>query len=95
KRLAKEGSKLYLEGTDDSLTGSVVTLDACDRSFSRFTGYLPGEAIKCVTFNPARCLRIEYRKGTLRPDGDRDLMILNRSSNVLRMGHGKGLWKKE
>ncbi|KAH9955018.1 hypothetical protein BC827DRAFT_1142175 [Russula dissimulans] len=94
KRLVKEGFKLYLEGTD-TLAGSVVTLDACVRNFSRFTGCSLGEAIKCVTFNPARCLGIENRKGTLRPGTDADLVILNRSGSVLGTWvRGKEVWKK-
>lgn len=95
KRFVKEGVKLYLEGTD-TLAGSVVTLDTCVRNFSRFTGCSLGEAIKCVTFNPARCLGIEDRKGTLRPGADADLVILDRSGNVLSTWvRGKEVWKKE
>ncbi|KAH9955003.1 hypothetical protein BC827DRAFT_1142221, partial [Russula dissimulans] len=88
KRLVKEGFKSHFEGSD-TLAGSffcrlnVVTLDACDHSYSRFTGCSPGEAIKCVTFNPARCLGIGNQKGMLRPGADADLVILNRSGNVL------------
>lgn len=95
KRFVKEGVKLYLEGTD-TLAGSVVTLDTCVRNFSRFTGCSLGEAITCVTFNPARCLGIEDRKGTLRPGADADLVILDRSGNVLSTWvRGKEVWKKE
>ncbi|KAF8504721.1 Metallo-dependent hydrolase [Russula emetica] len=95
KRFVKEGVKLYLEGTD-TLAGSVVTLDTCVRNFSRFTGCSLGEAIKCVTFNPALCLGIEDRKGTLRPGADADLVILDRSGNVLSTWvRGKEVWKKE
>ncbi|KAG6857184.1 hypothetical protein H0H87_008249 [Tephrocybe sp. NHM501043] len=53
QRFVKEGYKLYLEGTN-TLAGSVVTMDACVRNFSRFTGCSLGEAIKCATFNPAK-----------------------------------------
>ena len=75
---------------------SVVTLDTCVRNFSRFTGCSLGEAIKCVTFTPARCLGIENRKGTLRPGADADLVILDRSGNVLSTWvGGKEVWKKE
>lgn len=95
KRFVKEGAKLYLEGTD-TLAGSVVTLDSCVRNFSRFTGCSLGEAIKCVTFNPARCLGIEDRKGTLRAGADADLVVLDRSGNVLSTWvRGKEVWKKE
>ena len=55
-----------------------------------------GEAIKCVTFNPARYLGIDNRKGNLRSEADADLVILDRSGNVLGTWvKGKILWKKE
>ncbi|KAH9949267.1 Metallo-dependent hydrolase [Amylocystis lapponica] len=95
KRFVKEGDKLYLEGTD-TLAGSVVTLDKCVRNFSRFTGCSLGEAIKCATFNPAKCLGIENKKGTLRAGADADLVVLDRSGNVLSTWvRGKQAWKKE
>ncbi|KAF5354888.1 hypothetical protein D9756_005465 [Leucocoprinus leucothites] len=82
QRYVKEGDRLYLEGTD-TLAGSVVTLDKCVRNFSRFTGCSFGEAIKCATYNPAKCLGIENKKGTLRPGADADLVVLSRQGRVL------------
>ncbi|OBZ65838.1 putative N-acetylglucosamine-6-phosphate deacetylase [Grifola frondosa] len=82
KRFVKSGDKLYLEGTD-TLAGSVVTLDKCVRNFSRFTGCSLGEAIKCATYNPAKCFGLENKKGTLRPGADADLVVLDRRGNVL------------
>lgn len=94
KRFVKEGDKLYLEGTD-TLAGSVVTLDKCVRNFSRFTGCSLGEAIKCATYNPARCLGIEKRKGTLRPGADADLVVLSRQGDVLSTWvRGKEVWTR-
>ncbi|OCH93479.1 Metallo-dependent hydrolase [Obba rivulosa] len=94
KRFVKEGDKLYLEGTD-TLAGSVVTLDKCVRNFSRFTGCSLGEAIKCATFNPAKCLGIEDRKGTLRPGADADLVVLDRKGYVQSTWvKGKEVWKR-
>ncbi|KAI0919327.1 hypothetical protein AcV5_002278 [Taiwanofungus camphoratus] len=94
KRFVKQGDKLYLEGTD-TLAGSVVTLDKCVRNFSRFTGCSLGEAIKCATFNPAKCLGIENKKGTLRPGADADLVVLDRKGNVLSTWvKGKEAWRK-
>ncbi|KAI0827641.1 Metallo-dependent hydrolase [Trametes gibbosa] len=95
KRFVKAGDKLYLEGTD-TLAGSVVTLDKCVRNFSRFTGCSLGEAIRCATFNPARCLGLENRKGTLRPGADADLVVLDRQGKVLSTWvAGKEVWTKE
>ena len=49
-----------------------------------------------MTFNPARCLGIEKRKGTLCPGADADLVILDRSGNVLGTWvRGSEVWKKE
>ncbi|KAI0036148.1 Metallo-dependent hydrolase [Vararia minispora EC-137] len=108
KRFVKEGEKLYLEGTDtlagrhvNSLlaaqlpTSPVVTLDKCVRNFSRFTGCSLGEAIKCATFNPAKCLGIENRKGTLRPGADADLVVLDRTGHVVSTWvAGKQVWAR-
>lgn len=95
KRFVKEGDKLYLEGTN-TLAGSVVTLDKCVRNFSRFTGCSLGEAIKCATYNPAKCLGIENRKGTLRPGADADFVVLDRKGNVLNTWvKGKKVWSKD
>ncbi|KAH8828360.1 Metallo-dependent hydrolase [Flagelloscypha sp. PMI_526] len=82
KRFVKEGDKLYLEGTD-TLAGSVVTMDKCVRNFSHFTGCGLGHAIRCATYNPARCLGIEHRKGTLRSNADADFVVLNHTGKVL------------
>ncbi|KAH7928657.1 carbohydrate esterase family 9 protein [Leucogyrophana mollusca] len=82
RRFYKEGDKLYVEGTT-TLAGSVITLDKCVRNFSRFTGCSLGEAIKCATYNPAKCLGIENKKGTLRAGADADLVVLDRQGNVV------------
>ncbi|PPQ64933.1 hypothetical protein CVT26_015652 [Gymnopilus dilepis] len=94
KRFVKEGERLYLEGTT-TLAGSVVTLDKCVRNFSRFTGCSLGEAIKCATYNPAKCLGIEDKKGTLRPGAHADFVILDRQGIVLSTWvRGKEVWSK-
>ncbi|KAH8108982.1 Metallo-dependent hydrolase [Phellopilus nigrolimitatus] len=59
RRVVKEGVRLYIEGTD-TLAGSVVTLDTCVRNFARFTGCTLGEALKCATYNPAKCVFTFY-----------------------------------
>ncbi|KDR75676.1 hypothetical protein GALMADRAFT_248289 [Galerina marginata CBS 339.88] len=95
KRFVKEGERLYLEGTT-TLAGSVVTLDHCVRNLSRFTGCSLGEAIKCATYNPAKCLGIEDKKGTLRPGAHADLVVLNRQGIVLSTWvRGKKVWANE
>ncbi|KAK0190972.1 carbohydrate esterase family 9 protein [Armillaria mellea] len=93
KRFVKEGDKLYLEGTN-TLAGSVVTLDKCVRNFTRFTGCDMGQAIKCATVNPAKCLGIEDRKGTLRPGADADLVVLDKQGYVQSTWvRGRQVWE--
>jgi len=90
----KEGDKTYLEGTT-ILVGSVVSLDKCVRNFSSFTGCSLGEAIKCATYNPAKCLGIENKKGTLRPGAHADLVVLDKKGTVLSTWiRGKQTWPK-
>lgn len=94
RRFYKEGDKLYLEGTT-TLAGSVVTMDKCVRNFARFTGCTLGEAIKCATLNPAKCLGIENVKGTLRPGAHADLVVLDRHGRVLSTWvMGKMVWER-
>ncbi|KAF9243169.1 carbohydrate esterase family 9 protein [Melanogaster broomeanus] len=95
RRFYKEGDKLYLEGTT-TLAGSVITLDKCVRNFARFTGCSLGEAIKCATLNPAKCLGIENKKGSLRAGADADLIVLDRQGEVLGTWvKGKMVWEKK
>ncbi|KAF7976438.1 hypothetical protein HWV62_6869 [Athelia sp. TMB] len=90
----KAGARLYLEGTD-TLAGSVVTMDTCVRNFVKFTGCTLGEAVRCATFNPAQCLGIADRKGTLRPGADADLVVLDDAGRVLSTWvAGREVWTR-
>ncbi|KAI6046443.1 carbohydrate esterase family 9 protein [Pisolithus marmoratus] len=94
RRFYKDGDRLYLEGTT-TLAGSVVTMDKCVRNFSRFTGCSLAEAIKCATLNPARCLGIEDKKGSLRSGAHADLVVLDRHGEVLSTWvMGKMVWER-
>ncbi|KAG9127902.1 hypothetical protein FRC07_007748 [Ceratobasidium sp. 392] len=94
KRLVKDGDKLFIEGTD-TLAGSVVTLPKCIRNFMAFTSTTLGQAIKCATYNPAKCLGIEARKGTLRAGADADLVVMSLEGEVLSTWvSGKLAWSK-
>jgi N-acetylglucosamine-6-phosphate deacetylase len=83
QKFVKDGDRLFLEGTD-TLAGSVVTLDKCVRNFTAFTGATLGDSIRCATYNPARCLGLEKRKGTLRAGADADLVVFDKEGNVLQ-----------
>jgi N-acetylglucosamine-6-phosphate deacetylase len=92
KRLVKSGDKLYIEGTD-TLAGSVVTLPTCVRNFALFTSSTIAQAILCATLNPARCLGIENKKGTLRAGADADFVVLSKEGDVQATWvAGKEVW---
>ncbi|KZS86806.1 Metallo-dependent hydrolase [Sistotremastrum niveocremeum HHB9708] len=96
KNLVRRGYKLFIEGSD-TLAGSAVSMDSCIQNFARFTGCGLGEAIKCATYNPARCLRIENKKGTLRPGADADLTVIDPvGGDVLSVWvDGREVWSRE
>jgi len=95
KRLVKSGERLFIEGTD-TLAGSVVTMDTCVRKFKVFTSTSIGQAILCATYNPAKCLGIENKKGTLRGNADADFAVLNHEGKVLSTWvAGREVWKRE
>lgn len=94
RRFYKDGDRLYLEGTT-TLAGSVVTMDKCVQNFSRFTGCSLAEAVKCATLNPAKCLGIENKKGSLRSGAHADLVVLDRRGEVLSTWvMGKMVWER-
>ncbi|KAF9519366.1 carbohydrate esterase family 9 protein [Hydnum rufescens UP504] len=96
RRIVKEGDKIFLEGTD-TLAGSIITLDACVRNFSLFTSTPLSCAIRCATYNPAKCLGIENKKGTLRPGADADLVVLDRNDGTVLSTWvaGKMVWSRK
>lgn len=83
-------------GLSINRTLSVVTLDACVRNFSLFTSTSLSSAIKCATYNPAKCLGIENIKGTLRPGADADLVVLDKNEGTILSTWvaGKRVWSK-
>jgi len=90
----KSGSRLYLEGTD-TLAGSCVSMDVCVRNLVKFTGCSLGEAVRCATWNPAQCLGIEHRKGTLAPGADADLVVLDDGGHVFSTWvKGREVWAR-
>jgi N-acetylglucosamine-6-phosphate deacetylase len=66
------------------LAGSVLTLDRAVRNIMSFAGWKLQQAIRLVTCNPARCLGISPRKGTVAPGCDADLVILTPAGEIVQ-----------
>ncbi|KAF2429164.1 Metallo-dependent hydrolase [Tothia fuscella] len=74
-RLVKNGHILTLEGSD-KLAGSSITLIECVNNFLKWSGTSFAQALGTVTSTPSRMLGLENCKGTLEPDADADLVVL-------------------
>ena len=75
-RFVKKGSLLTLEGTD-KIAGSSASLIECVSNFWTWTHASIPEVIKSVTSTPAEMLGIQHIKGTLNPDADADMLVLD------------------
>ena len=70
--------------SDGRLAGSVLTLDRAIRNTIDFAGVSLQHAIRMSTFNPARVLGIEKRKGILTSGADADITVFTPKGEVIR-----------
>lgn len=69
--------------SDGTLAGSVLKMNSALQNFIKFTGCSLTDAIQCASENPARALRIYDKKGSIAPNKDADLVILDEKLNVV------------
>jgi N-acetylglucosamine-6-phosphate deacetylase len=67
--------------SEGNLAGSTLTLDRALRNIVRL-GATVAEALRMLTLNPATLLGIEHKKGTLRPNADADIVLLNEALEI-------------
>jgi N-acetylglucosamine-6-phosphate deacetylase len=75
---------------EGKLAGSTLTLDRAVRHLVGL-GIPLGDAVRMATWNPARVLGIERRKGTLAAGADADLLLLDAKLHVARV-MVRGVW---
>ncbi len=68
--------------TDNTLAGSVLTLDKAVKNLVKYAGIPAHEAIRMASLNPARVLKLEHKKGILATGKDADIIIMNRDFDV-------------
>jgi N-acetylglucosamine-6-phosphate deacetylase len=68
-------------GAEGRLAGSTLTLDRALRNIVKL-GTSLGDALRMLTLNPATLLGIEHKKGTLRPNADADIVLLNSALEI-------------
>lgn len=64
------------------LAGSVLTLDRAIRNVMDFAGWTLQNAVRLATYNPARVLGVEKRKGIIASGADADFAILDAQGEV-------------
>ena len=68
---------------DGTLAGSVLTLDKAVKNVVSKIKVPITDAIQMVTFNPAKCINIEDKKGSLEAGKDADIVILDKKLEVV------------
>src|SRR6202790_1092848 len=67
--------------SEGKLAGSTLTLDRALRNIVNL-GVPLADALRMLTLNPATLLGIEFKKGSLRPGADADILLLDEALNV-------------
>jgi N-acetylglucosamine-6-phosphate deacetylase len=70
--------------SEGKLAGSTLTLDRALRNIVDL-GVPLADALRMLTLNPATLLGIEFKKGSLRPGADADILLLDESLNVTQV----------
>ena len=78
--MLEKGSLINQKG---NLAGSVLTLEKAVKNFMDFTGCELTDALRMATYNPARYLGINKRKGSIYPGKDADLVALTPDLDVV------------
>ncbi|HOJ78922.1 MAG TPA: N-acetylglucosamine-6-phosphate deacetylase [Bacillota bacterium] len=72
-----------LTDSNGRLSGSNITLDKAVKYFWEITGCELTDAFRLATYNPAKMLGINKKKGSLYPGKDADLIVLNSDLDVV------------
>ena len=67
--------------SEGRLAGSTLTLDRALRNIVKL-GVPLADALRMLTLNPAALLGIEFKKGSLRPGADADILLLDEGLNI-------------
>ena len=76
-------NKGSLTNQNGDLAGSVLTLEQAVKNFMDYTGCELTDALRMATYNPARYLGINKRKGSVYPGKDADLVALTPDFEVV------------
>lgn len=79
-----------------TLAGSVLTMDKAVKNMTNKVGISLPKAIQMASFNPAKSIGIDDKKGSLEPGKDADIVILNKNLETeLTIVAGKIVYRKK
>ena len=91
--IVTQGQAKLKNGT---LAGSVLTMDKAVKNLVTKVGISLLNAVQMASYNPAKCLGIDDRKGSLELYKDADIVILNKNLETeLTMVAGKVVYKRK
>ena len=80
---------------DGTLAGSVLTMDKAVKNMVNKIGIQLPKAIQMASYNPAKSIGIENKKGSIEPGKDADIVILNKNLETeLTMVAGKVVYRR-
>lgn len=95
------GQKCYIKNgvamlpDESAFAGSVCTADRCVRTMYKLAGVSITDAVRMMTYNPAKVMGIQKRKGVLAKGYDADIVIFDQDVNVKAViVNGNLLFKK-
>jgi len=81
---------------DGTLAGSVLTMDKAVRTMVNKIGIQLPKAIQMASYNPAKSIGIDDKKGSLEPGKDADIVILNKNLETeLTIVTGKIVYRRK
>jgi len=81
---------------DGTLAGSVLTMDKAVKNMVNKVGIQLSKAIQMASFNPAKSIGVDDKKGSLEPGKDADIVILNKNLEAeLTMVAGKIVYRRK
>jgi N-acetylglucosamine-6-phosphate deacetylase len=65
--------------SDGTIAGSILTMDQALRNMLQMTGVTLQQAVRMLTLNPARAIRVAHRKGCLQAGYDADVLVFDQA----------------
>ena len=93
KIIVKQGQARLASGV---LASILLTMDKAVKNLVTKVGISLPKAIQMASFNPAKCLGIDDKKGSLEINKDADIVILNKNLETeLTMVAGKVVYRRK